>query len=508
MAAQQLHQQRSKMKNTNTARLSNVLASLVMPVSLGLALYLGLNILIERDIIENETILRYITGHPISHITVAMFCIGIAGLAIIANNVFDQFQKVNTITLETEGVFNTDENTKVEPEGHDLFATGAQTAAADQANQLTEKLEEIHDSMHHHYLWQRLHSAMQYVVRSGGAIGIEDELKYQAEVDYDQQQRRYSLVRIVIWATPMLGFLGTVLGISQALGGIQVGPDNDFSAMLGGLRESLYVAFDTTALALVLSIVLMFLQFIVDRFETQLLDTVDARAKDEVQALFKEEAFLDPKTSALERLGRTVIATSHQLVQRQTELWSETIRSAELAWVDSISGVSETVRKNLAETMEESVQGLGKELEKASVSFSESIDKADTAMASRWEQWQVMLSENARSMGELQTQNSRHMGTLQSEMKNQVMTVKSLMNKLDNVTEYQTAVNRNLDALSATSRLHKTLESLSSSLDKMNDGESAAAKEVPNLRIYRAIDARMTAAKPQKTSTSTTSKAA
>ena len=109
----------------------------------------------------------------------------------------------------------------------------------------------------------------------------------------------------------MLGFLGTVLGISQALGGIQVGPDNDFSAMLGGLRESLYVAFDTTALALVLSIVLMFLQFLVDRFETQLLDIVDARAKDEVQALFKEEAFLDPKTTALERLGRTVIAVSY-----------------------------------------------------------------------------------------------------------------------------------------------------------------------------------------------------
>lgn len=508
MAAQQLHQQRSKMKNTNTARLSNVLASLVMPVSLGLALYLGLNILIERDVIENESILRYITGHPISHITIAMFCIGVAGLVIIANNVFDQFQKVNTIKLDSDGVFNTGENESVEPEDHELFATGKPSATTNQAIQLTEKLEEVHDSMHHHYLWQRLHAAMQYVVRSGGAIGIEDELKYQAEVDYDQQQRRYSLVRIVIWATPMLGFLGTVLGISQALGGIQVGPDNDFSAMLGGLRESLYVAFDTTALALVLSIVLMFLQFLVDRFETQLLDIVDARAKDEVQALFKEEAFLDPKTTALERLGRTVIATSHQLVQRQTELWSETIRSAELAWVDSIAGVSETVRKNLEDTMQSSVQGLGRELEKASVSFSESIDKADTAMASRWEQWQVMLSENARSLSDLQTQNSRHMGTLHSEMKDQVLTVKSLMSKLDNVTEYQTAVNRNLDALSTTSRLHDTLESLSSSLNKMTDAKPVESQEVPNLRIYRAIDARMTAAKQQKKSTQTTAKAA
>ena len=174
MAAQQLHQQRSKMKNTNTARLSNVLASLVMPVSLGLALYLGLNILIERDVIENESILRYITGHPISHITIAMFCIGVAGLVIIANNVFDQFQKVNTIKLDSDGVFNTGENESVEPEDHELFAAGKPSATTNQAIQLTEKLEEVHDSMHHHYLWQRLHAAMQYVVRSGGAIGIED----------------------------------------------------------------------------------------------------------------------------------------------------------------------------------------------------------------------------------------------------------------------------------------------------------------------------------------------
>lgn len=482
------------MKNTNTSRLTNVLTSLVMPVSLGLALYLGLNILIERGTIANETILRYITGHPISHITLAMFCIGVAGLVIIANNVFDQFQKINKIKFDASAMTGSESEADQNPESMDMFATGAQTKAAEQAERLTESLDELHDSMHHHYLWQRLHAAVQYVARSGGAIGIEEELKYMAEADYEKQQRRYSLVRIVIWATPMLGFLGTVLGISQALGGIEVGPDNDFGTMLGGLRESLYVAFDTTALALVLSIVLMFLQFVVDRFETQLLDTVDARAKDEVQALFKEDAFLDPKTSALERLGRTVIATSHQLVQKQTELWRETIRSAELAWVDSISGVSETVRKNLEETMDGSVKGLAGEMDKAAVSFGDSIERADAAMAKRWEQWQVMLSENARNMVELQTQNSRHMGTIQSDLSRQVMAVKALMNKLDNVTEYQTAVNRNLDALATTSRLNDTLETLSSSIDQFKKSDEAPA-DVPNLRIYRAIDARLTAAK-------------
>ena len=163
--------------------------------------------------------------------------------------------------------------------------------------------------------------------------------------------------------------------------------------------------------------------------------------------------------------------------------------------MDSISGVSETVRQNLADTMDGSVKGLASEMDKAAVSFGDSIERADAAMAKRWEQWQVMLSENARNMVQLQTQNSRHMGTIQSDLSKQVMAVKSLMDKLDNVTEYQSAVDRNLDALAATSRLHDTLENLSTSIDQIKKGDDEAPADVPNLRIYRAIDARMTAVK-------------
>ena len=84
----------------------------------------------------------------------------------------------------------------------------------------------------------------------------------------------------------MLGFLGTVLGISQALGGIDVGPNNNLQTMMDGLRGNLYIAFDTTALALTLSMLLMFGQFLIDRFETQLLLLVDQRAQGELSRHF------------------------------------------------------------------------------------------------------------------------------------------------------------------------------------------------------------------------------
>ncbi len=463
------------MTNTRTTHLSSALTSLIMPISLGLAMYFGISILIVRQVISDPTLIRYLTGHPISHVTVAMFCIGVVALLIIANNVFDQFCAVRKIRLGSADADPHSETPLDEP-AIDAAHSDDQTSFARQAELLIEQMSTLPTWQHHHYLWQRLHAALRFVVRSGGAVGMDEELKYLSEMDLERQQRRYSLIRILIWATPMLGFLGTVLGISQALGGIEVGPENDFGQMLSGLRGSLYVAFDTTALALTLSIILMFMQFLVDRFEAQLLETVDRQTQDNIAALFTEEAFMDPKTGAIQRIGRTVLETSNQLVQQQSELWRESIRSAELAWVDTIAGVSETVRHNLATSIDSAVKNLATYMAELIEGMGNAIDRADSAMAKRWEQWQVVLSENARNMGEHQC-----------EMNRQTELVKDLLLKLDNVSSYQTALDRNLDALAATSRLQDTLENLATTIARLNANHEfglSTQSDNPSLRIH------------------------
>ena len=112
-------------------------------------------------------------------------------------------------------------------------------------------------------------------------------MKYQADMDATRQHESFALVRILIWATPMLGFLGTVIGITQALGDLDPSElANNIQAAMDKLLAGLYVAFDTTALALTLSIVLMFFQFLVDRLETELLAAVDIHTKHELQGRF------------------------------------------------------------------------------------------------------------------------------------------------------------------------------------------------------------------------------
>lgn len=86
----------------------------------------------------------------------------------------------------------------------------------------------------------------------------------------------YVVPRYLNWALPILGFIGTVLGISLAADGIQniIGSGRGLSDLSGELGEAiapLGIAFDTTLIALSLSVVLTFLQIGLQRREDNIL---------------------------------------------------------------------------------------------------------------------------------------------------------------------------------------------------------------------------------------------
>lgn len=417
----------------------SVLPSLVVPVCLGLTLYVGMLAMIRHGVLENETALRYLTGHPVSKVTVAMFLIGASSLLLIAINVFAQFAS------ERELRFVPVDEEKLPDEGK---VDDAQWAVV-----LGQQLLDFPSSVQSHYLWQRLTNSLLYVYRNGSAAGVDDEVKYLAELDLDRQQQRYSLARILIWATPMLGFLGTVLGISQALGGISVGPENDFQAMMDGLQGSLYVAFDTTALALTLSMVLMFVQFLVDRFETQLLAMVDQRARSEISLQFETAASnanagdsID-SVASVERLGQHLLAATKEMMVAQTEIWKKTIHSAEQAWASSLSETNERVRLNWSESFDLTLDRLAEGIDG-------SVLKADESMVRRWKQWQVMLSDNARLMCQQQ-----------QELAAQTTALQSLVGKSENEHAVQDALQGALKAIATTEQLTTAINGLSEKVE-------------------------------------------
>jgi biopolymer transport protein ExbB/TolQ len=71
----------------------------------------------------------------------------------------------------------------------------------------------------------------------------------------ERLESELSMVRYIAWAIPSIGFIGTVRGIGEALGQAHQAVEGD----IAGVTRSLGVAFNSTFIALLISIVLMFL---------------------------------------------------------------------------------------------------------------------------------------------------------------------------------------------------------------------------------------------------------
>lgn len=79
---------------------------------------------------------------------------------------------------------------------------------------------------------------------------ILEIISIQTEINKDKAESDQSNIRYLVWVIPSIGFIGTVLGISQALSIANNADMNQITATLG-------VAFDTTLVSLVLSIIIM-----------------------------------------------------------------------------------------------------------------------------------------------------------------------------------------------------------------------------------------------------------
>jgi biopolymer transport protein ExbB/TolQ len=84
---------------------------------------------------------------------------------------------------------------------------------------------------------------------------VSNSVRAVCESENERLDSELSMIRYIAWAIPSIGFLGTVRGIGQALG-------QAHQAVLGeisGVTQSLGIAFNSTFVALLTSIVVMFL---------------------------------------------------------------------------------------------------------------------------------------------------------------------------------------------------------------------------------------------------------
>jgi len=292
--------------------------SLVQPVIGGAFLFFIFNSLAVNGPLQSPLVQRYMVGHVINRMTTALFFVGVAALLLAAWDVYRQRSTLGRVNLRDR---------KSPVTGGKAVSATDEPASPDSdrelATTLLDGLKSFGTRVRHQYIFQRLEKVLLAIGRDGAGAAINDRLRTLAEGDGDRQSQRYGLPRILVWATPLLGFLGTVLGISEAMGSLSVGAESDLQAMMGGLQTNLNMAFDTTAQALVLSIMLMFAVFATERQETLLLEEVTARTEEEIGKWF----VLTDKTEETKPLEINAV-----LNQQVRELLAQVAERATAAW--------------------------------------------------------------------------------------------------------------------------------------------------------------------------------
>jgi biopolymer transport protein ExbB/TolQ/uncharacterized protein YukE len=116
--------------------------------------------------------------------------------------------------------------------------------------------------------------------RSTTAAQLMELNREGSGLDQEHAAGRFTLTRYILYLLPVIGFIGTVEGISKALMNISkvlpmVKDLDGFMNNLTGVTSALQIAFDSTLLALFLSAALMLVQTLVFRRSEDLLARVD-----------------------------------------------------------------------------------------------------------------------------------------------------------------------------------------------------------------------------------------
>ena len=299
---------------------------------LGAVATVGFYALVQHEWLADTLLARYTTGHPVEYVTVGLCFWALADLCLKWLQLGAERTAVNRDWLPA--------------------CDGPQPVST--VDELLDRLRAGSAALADTYLVRRLRSSLQYVRDKRSADQLEEHLRYLADLDAERSHSGFALARIIAWMIPILGFLGTVIGITLAIA--KITPDQlegSLSQVTGGLA----VAFDTTALALSLSMLLMFAIFLVERAEQVILHSVEDLAHGTLAHRFATGSpQAEPYLAAVRSASDAVIAHTQGLLEQQVNLWSQSIESTQEQQIEGTQRLEERLLRTLESLAAEGVR--------------------------------------------------------------------------------------------------------------------------------------------------------
>lgn len=356
---------------------------------------------------SSPVLVRYALCHWVAVASVWLFCIACVSLAYKYWTVWKQ----SSVTNEAANILQ-----RILESKHDLDR-GIREDSVKLSHWLDTLWRSQKTSLLHCWLGQRVTEFLSRQLKRRTTQHMDEDLRDLANQDSDSQHASHAMIRIICWAMPMLGFLGTVLGISDTLGHMDAqalasGSQEAMNSLTGGL----YVAFDTTAVGLILTMIAMFIQFAIQRAEMRLLSRMDNTVANTMhECLSKPEATWDTTgvQDALRAMTTGLLESVQQLIQKQSELWRETINDAHRQWLDASTGATETAKASLLPALRDSLREHREAVREQAEHLVQLQSEGAQQIDARLQQWQTTISEQARATLRQQQEINKHSELLQ-----------------------------------------------------------------------------------------------
>jgi hypothetical protein len=385
-------------------------------------------VLVVQGLNQQSTMYRYFAGDgwEIKATTALLFFTGLAALALKLFGFATEFGALHAIGLP---------------------AAPREGNTVGDVPELLAELDQALPTYQHSYFSSRLRQALQFVRRKGSADSLESQLPLLDDAERQRLSSRYSAIRAMTIAMPMLGLFGAIVAAAVAFhrhSAEEAALDSPaLVAALGG-------ALDGAAQALALTCLLLLAKYGVERVELRLLHCVGNGVDHQLVGRFRQYgAERDPQVAAIQRMCEKVLASVEAAVVRQDAAVVKSVATAGRQWEESASAAAALIHRAVGESLatglkehagalNEGVARQAADLERVLVRhaeiLSENIDQHTTALVEALEHHGAVLTESEKQIAD---EHRRSLGEMEAALGESMLVAATRQEQLVAASEVQ-----------------------------------------------------------------------
>jgi len=256
----------------------------------------------------------------------------------------------------------------------------------------------------------RIRKALELFEIRHSSADVREMMVSQSEIDSSRILSSYLLLRAFLWALPLVGFIGTIIGLSHAIAGMNFSNVEDIAKILESINNvtsGLGTAFDATLLGLVLALMLSFPLNALAKQEESNLQTIDAFCNDVLLPRLEDSEssteHVQDSGALAQTIARNIASTQEQFLRNLSQLVEQMNE-----YSTNLDKRMDTFAGSLTATQTEFLTGLNHLIQQMNEHTANLDSRSDTHQ-------QTVMQEFATSVAQLRAQNEAAMAAAQKQ---------------------------------------------------------------------------------------------